>query len=109
MYAGHVMALEHGVDRGDLTLDRGDRARVRGRHADERGDVLAEQARVEQRDVVGDHPRFLELVDALDHGGSREADLLADRRQRLLAVLLQQLEDREVGRVELGEISAEFH
>ena len=95
--------------RGDLALDGGDRARVRGRDADERGDVLAEQARVEQRDVVADHARLLELVDALEHGGRGEADLLADRGQRLLAVLLQQLEDREVGRVELGEISAEFH
>ncbi len=103
------MTLEHGVDRSDLALDRGDRARVRGRDADEGGDVLAEQTRIEQRDVIRDHPRLFELVDALDHGGRGEADLLADRRERLFAVLLQQIEDREIGRVEFGEISIEFH
>ena len=95
----HVMTLEHVPFALDLLLEGLEGARVADRDADEGGDVLAERARVEQRRVAADHAAVFELLDALHHRRRRETDLLADLRERLLAVVLQRIEDGEVGDV----------
>jgi hypothetical protein len=107
--AGDVVALEHLVEAEHRTLDRADGVGARGRHADEGRHVLADPPRVEDRGVAADHTGLLELVDPLEHRGRRQPDLLADRGERLLAVLLEQLEDRNVRGIELQVVAAEFH
>ena len=82
--AGHVMALEHVVERRDLLLELGDPAGMADADADERGDVEAEAPRVEDGAVAGDHPGRLELLDALEHRGGREPHRLADAAQARL-------------------------
>jgi hypothetical protein len=83
-----VVTLEYLVHRADLRLDAIDCTGPIGRHADERGDVAAELARVEQRRVAEHDAGLFELVDALDDGWGRKPHLLSDRRERLLTVLL---------------------
>jgi hypothetical protein len=52
----------------------------------------------------------MNAVTSLPSARSGETDLLADLGEALLAVLLQRVEDREVGGVEVGRGgSVEFH
>ena len=104
-----MVALEDVLDGDELLLERPDRPGAIGVHTDEGGDVLAELARVQQRDVANYHTRLFELVDPLDHGRGRKPHLLADRGQRPLAVLLEQPEDGSIGGVKLGGIATGFH
>src|SRR5581483_677646 len=99
--ARDVVALEDVVERHDLLLEGADDARMADDHADERGDVEAEPARVEDRAVAGDDAGRLELLDALEHGGRGEIDGLAEPGERGPAVLLQEPEDLPVGLVQL--------
>src|SRR5207249_8508586 len=99
--AGHVVALEHVAERGHLALEVADPARVRDEHPDEGGDVEAEPARVQDGAVTGDDARGLEPLDALEHRGGAEIDLLADADEGGPAVLLQEREDAEVYVVQL--------
>ena len=61
------------------------------------------------RVVAGDDAAVFELLDALDHRGRRQSDLLAELDQRDPAVLLQQGDNLQVDGIEFGGISAEFH
>jgi hypothetical protein len=103
------MTFQHVGDGRDLALEAADGARVIGKDADESRHVLPQAPGVEQGHVARDGAGLLELVDPLDHGWGLEAHLLPDRGERLLAVFLQQLEDRPVGRVELGRKATELH
>src|SRR5262249_49991373 len=99
--ARHVMAFGHAVQRVELALERADQVGVAGDHADEGRDVEAQPAGVEGGVVARDHSRGLELLDALEHGGSAQPDVLADASERGPAVLLQHGEDATVCVVEL--------
>ena len=107
--ARDVVTLEHFVHRRHRDLDSAHRDGPVGRDADERGHVETEAPRVEQRGVGPDHAGFLELVDAFEHRGCGEPDLLSDGRERLLTVLLQQVENGLIGGVELQGHAAELH
>src|SRR2546425_1217090 len=99
--AGHVVALEHVAQRGHLALEVADPARVRDEHPDEGRDVETDPARVQDGAVAGDDAGGLELLDALEHRGGAEIDLLADANEGGPAVLLEQGEDAEVYVVQL--------
>ena len=86
--AGHVMALEHVVERRDVALEAADRLRVRYGDPDEGGDVLADEPGVDHRVIAGDDAAVLELLHALGHRGRGEPDVIADLRERQPAVLL---------------------
>jgi len=105
-----VVALEHVVERRHLALEIGDAVGVADDHTDEGRDVEAEPTRVEQRAVAENDPGRFELLDALEDGGSREPDRLADARERRPAVVLEEAQDLKVGVVQLGvRVCAESH
>ena len=106
---GHVVAFEDVVDRHQVALQLAEGARALAVDADEHRDVVSQTTGVELGDIARDHSGFFELADALDHGGGFQAHLVADRRQGLLAVLLEQFEYGSIGRVEFGGDAAEFH
>ena len=89
MFAGDVMTFEHIVDQRDGVLEGRDRFRMRDRNADERGDILAEFARVNRRLVAGDDPAIFEFLDAIDHRRRRQSNLLAELDQRDASLVLQ--------------------
>src|SRR5690242_3862653 len=89
MLAGNVMAFEHIVEQGDGLLEESDRARMPDRNADKRRHVLAEFSRINGGVITGDDCAVLKLLDALDHRGRGETDLLGELRERDPAVLLE--------------------
>ncbi len=56
---------------------------------------------VEQRHVLRDHPRFLELLDAAQAGRGRQVHLLRQLHVGQATVALQDLQDGPVYRIEL--------
>ena len=69
------------------------------RDADERGDVVAEEPRVDASRVPADDLRFLELSDSVSHRGLREPYLFRNFLLRQARVLLQEVDDAAVRRV----------
>ena len=105
MLPGDVVALENALERGDALLEIGQAARVIDHHADEGRHVESEVTRVEQRMVAANHTDLLEFLDPLDDRRRGKAHLLADAGERDLAVLLQGLEDLEIGEIQVQPVA----
>ena len=82
MLPGDVMAFENVLEQRRRLLEESNRLGMRDRDADERGDVLAETARIDRSVVAGDNTAVLELLDPLDHGWGGKPYLLAELDQR---------------------------
>ena len=98
--ARHAVALEDVVQRAHALGEGVEVAGVLDRHADERGDVLAEQAGVHARGVARDDAALLELADPLGHRRLGQADLARELELRRAAVLLEALNDEMINRIQ---------
>jgi len=88
--AGDLMRFEYFRDRGQRVAHPRFAGAVRGPDCDEGEEPLIERSGIEHRHVVTDDTACLELANALEHRGWREADSPGDFRLGNSRVVLKQ-------------------
>ena len=110
---GDPVALEHLGDGLDAPGKSVVVAGMGDAHADERADVLAEAARIDEGHVAAHHSRFFQLPDAVGDRGLGEADRGRDLHLRRARVALQQLDDPIIYRIRrhlvIGQVFIQAH
>src|SRR6266446_6521865 len=102
--AGYVMAFENLVQVPDRFDETGFEFRMFDEYLDERGDVLTQLPLVQECHIASDHPRALELPDALVDRWSGESDRLGKLGLGELGVILNQGQQFSIDEVEIGSV-----